>query len=138
MIGFKPSTNKRTFFDKQIVKDALYVQRVMINSMKRKDGASPEGTPPYAHLGYIKDFIEFWFDLQTRSVVIGPKKVTSRVADNILRALDLGGVSRVNAGTRKRPEIKDATIRARPYTKPAEAAGNKKLDDWWLNAMHKA
>ncbi len=80
--GFKT----QFYFDKQAVIDAVgkakagvmgrqgaITRKIMRNSIRKHKGHAPAGQPPYSHQGDLKK-IEFAFDTETASVVVGPAK----------------------------------------------------------------
>lgn len=76
---------KAGFFDRGAVLDAMdkatrrammrtggYTRKVARNSMRKKKGPAPPGSPPNVHVGHIKNLLYFAYDTQTKSLVVGP------------------------------------------------------------------
>lgn len=163
MIGYKLSQTKKAFFDsKEVVSKmdrttrkvlsrfgAFVRQRAMTNMLRHnpprgfgvkskvsnRDGSAPEGMPPYPHTGLLVKFIEFWYDSVAQSVIIGPVRLSGRVAGgNALAALEYGGRTTVL----DRKKYVQGTVKPHPYMQPAfEAEQEKSLSRLWENAMSK-
>lgn len=138
-IGFKINSAKGLFFDRKPVVDAVdratrqvlsrfgaFVRQRARTSMKRRKGASPAGSPPYAHLGLIKQFLFFVFEAARRSVIIGPAQLNKATGD-ALEKLEYGGTA-----TRRGQQV---TYRARPFMRPAFQAELQGLPDLWRNSV---
>ena len=120
------------------------VRKIMRSSIKyRAKGRAPVGSPPYAHTknGGIKNLILFQYDPKTQSVVIGPARDPQAV-DNIAPVpgtLEQGGRSKI----RLPPALRKArgkattiaTVRARPFARPALEQFEKSYPDLWREAI---
>lgn len=144
MIGLRLDEYKATFFDREKVRSAVNraerralsnfgarVRTRAISSVLRhpvrkgfgvksritnREGVSPAGTPPFAHLGYLPKFTFFAYDLAARSVIIGPARLNGVRADaTALRTLEESGEERIV----RRGIARQATYRARPWMAPA-------------------
>lgn len=73
------------------------------------------GEPPRSVTGYLKQFLYFAYDSNSKSVVIGPAKLNK--AGNVPSVLEYGGISG------------KSVIKARPYMAPAE----EKAEDYYMN-----
>lgn len=113
---------KKLFFDRPAVTRLIdrktqrilarqggYVRTVARNSMKRRRGSSPAGSPPNVHEGGLKRGTFFALEPRRRVVVIGPVAFRNSSAP---AALEHGGFSR-GRGRKKQ------YIRARPFMRPA-------------------
>ncbi len=85
----KSGFDTRMYFDKKAVMDVVgkarvavlarqgaLVRKIMRNSMRKRKGNAPPGSPPFAHQGNLK-LIEFAFDPQKNDVVVGPIKLAN-------------------------------------------------------------
>jgi len=131
MFGVKINQAKTMFFDRPKVMRALgdatrrslskfgaFVRtRARSSILKRKKVSAPN-SPPFSHLGFVKNFILFGYDETTRSVVIGPIRL-NRTSDTALSSLEKGGESIIRTGTRRHETTRKVYIRKRPFMKPA-------------------
>lgn len=116
-----------------------YVRQRAKTSMRKRPGASAPGTPPNAHVGLIRKAMVFRYDPREQSVAIGPVPDSGRLGGNdALGALEHGGISIVNAGTRRRPRKRKVNIRARPFMQPAFEAELSNLSSMWERARDRA
>ena len=84
--------------------------------VSNRQGVSPPGTPPFAHVGYLPKFTFFAYEPETHGVVIGPARLNGVRADaTALRTLEEGGTETI---TRKGMQ-RQAQYRARPWMLPA-------------------
>lgn len=87
---------KGGFLDRKAVIDAVskakikvlgrqgaLVRRIAKNSMKRRKGPAPAGSPPNAHEGKLKDFLFFAYDTASQTMVVGPAKLGKGTAPKI-------------------------------------------------------
>ncbi len=115
---------KRMFFDQAKVKrkvDAAsrkvlskfgaYVRKTSKQSIKKRKGTSKPGKPPFSHVGTLKRFIFFGYDVNKQSVVIGPVIFPGK-SGKALPALEYGGKSDTFLGT-------TIHVEARPFMGPA-------------------
>ena len=108
--------------------------------------SSMPGDPPFVQTGLLKRFIFYGFDVARRSVIIGPEKLSGLVAEHAAESLEYGGESTtwdkgwsaVDGRARSTKVYRRITIRARPYMRPAFAAGMKKLPEFWQQSVQKA
>jgi hypothetical protein len=124
-------------------------------SLRYADGPSSPGSPPHAHrtrqkkrgtsrktgkalkprmVSYLREFLYYKFDFTTRSVVVGPEKLSSTVDSGSMRALEEGGTSRVTSGGGG-GKTRTVTIRPRPYMKPALASNIPQFRRMWANSV---
>lgn len=84
-MAFDLEALKKSFFDREAITGAVdkgtrkalskfgaFVRKNSRQSIKRKKGVSPPGSPPYAHGAANIKRIFFGYDQAARSVVIGP------------------------------------------------------------------
>lgn len=126
----------KLFFDAEKVKRALdrgarrglaryggFVRTVSRRSIKNRRKSSAPGKPPSSHTGLLRRFIFFFYDLPSRSVVIGPTPINSPGEKGIPERLEKGGT--VNRGSRS------VYYPPRPYMGPAAEEANKRLKDFF-------
>jgi hypothetical protein len=139
MIGFQIDQAKGLFFDPRKIEDPAErasksalskfggrvrlrakqsMRRVTKKMHKAGQTTAPAGSPPYVHVGLLRQFLFYGLDPSTRSVVIGPAKLNGKIG-NAPEALEYGGTSLIRAGTRKKPETKHAKIHPHPFMQPA-------------------
>jgi len=99
-----------------LVQFAAFVRRSAKSSIRKRKRCSLPGQPPSSHKGLLRDFILFAWDEATRTIVIGPRKLSGMMSDTALHALEFGGPSMVYRG-RGRKEV--LLIAPRPYMYPA-------------------
>lgn len=81
--NFDQSIDKAT--KRGLSKWGAYVRRSARQSIRKRNGASLPGNPPYSHEGSLKRLLNFYFDRVTKSVVVGPEfKTASTNAPNVL------------------------------------------------------
>ena len=97
---------------------------------KAKGGASRPGRPPYSHTGALKKFIFFGYDFKSRSVVIGPTKLSVKNT-NAPETLEYGGKATIGKGQKR----KDIIVEARPYMGPAYEKEKPKLPGMWADSV---
>lgn len=122
-------------------KFGAFVRQTAKSSIRRSKRSSPPGTPPRSHTGLLKRRILFWFDLVRRSVVIGPE-LARPAGDQILHALEVGGVTRASPRRRKgrRGDTKRGPkrrIAARPFMGPALQENLPLLPLMWRNSVRR-
>lgn len=122
--------NKRVLF-----RAGAYARTVMRNSMRRRKGVSPPGTPPNAHVGTLKRLISFAVDTTEQSVVAGPEifsgKGTTRTNKTIPDLMDSGGAALIDTVSGKDRQVKKqpAVFVPRPFVDPALEKSADKLAD---------
>lgn len=147
MITMSFQTAKQGFFDQSKVKDAVdagmrrvlsrfgaFVRTRARTSIRKRKGTSPPGSPPYSHVGLLRQFILFAYDPQRKSVVIGPTLIRS--GSEAPSILEYGGTTtreRSLAGGRRK-KVR-AVYRPRPYMRPAFKAEQARLPDLWKNSV---
>ena len=146
-IGFRSvKAAKGGFFDRAAVAAAMdrvtrrvlsrfgaYVRASARNSLHRRNGTSAPGSPPFSHVGLLRQFIFFSWDQDRRSVVIGPAKLNGRASQDAPQALEFGG--RFQRRTRSGAHV--AHYPARPFMGPAFATTLPKLPRMWAEALSK-
>ena len=147
MIGFELNKAKGMFFDRPAVQGAVdratrhvlsrfgaFVRTRSRSSIRRAKGTSRPGRPPHAHTGLVKKIL-FGYDPERQSVVIGPMRLNQKTGD-ALPALEYGGRSRVEMGSRRRRRLeRNVTIRPRPFMGPALVEEQKKLPALWAGSV---
>jgi len=143
MIGFDM---KRMFFDSKTVRKktdkttrrvlsrfGAFVRRTARQSIRKRKKASQPGKPPSSHVGLLKKFIFFGFDVLRRSVVIGPARLTRKGRGEAPSALEYGGtVTMQGSGNKKK-----ARVRPRPYMGPALDKEKDQLPALWRDSIKK-
>ena len=139
-------TAKRSFFDRPAVVNALdkaekkglsrlgaFVRTRARSSLRKRKKPSAPGKPPSMHVDYIKKFLYFSYDAQTRSVVVGPTLLNKSTIPTVPELHEHGGTAeikeyqlsggrwtRVNFGDKPRPtRLRKAVYPPRPFMKPA-------------------
>lgn len=97
-------------------------KRMGSDALPRPWAPSEPGQPPRSRTGLLKKFIFFAFDPKTRSVVIGPARLT-KVRGDVPNVLEYGGTS------------DGSTIAPRPFMRPAEQELRTKYVRLWKDAM---
>lgn len=178
MIGFTLALSqaKRSFFDRNKVQNAMdkttgrvlsrfgaFVRTRAKTSMRKREGTSKPGQPPFAHTGLLRKWILFAYERAQQNVIIGPLLANKIFLDGdgkprtgtVPEVLEYGGTigiievfkhgrwqradlrsKRRLAGLKMRRRFVD--IAARPYMRPAHAAELKQLSKLWSNAMNRA
>jgi hypothetical protein len=93
--------------------------------MKKPFAHSKPGNPPFNQTGKLKDFIEFWYNADERSVTIGP---ASFGGFDVPGVLELGGHTREHDG-------RTPWVDARPYMGPALKANKEKFAEMWGDSI---
>ncbi len=123
-----------------------YAQKSLVYS----DKPSLPGQPPHAHksrtstrtskktgktrtrsVSFLREFLFFSFDQSTRSVVVGPVKLSSTIDSGALSALEFGGQATIQVHGKE----KKASIAARPYMGPALEAEKPNFAQLWANSV---
>jgi len=144
MIGFEV---KRMFFDSKTVRQktdkatrrvlsrfGAFVRQTAKRSIRKRKKPSQPGKPPSSHLGLLKKFIFFGFDVVRRSVVIGPMRLTQKGRGEAPSVLEYGGVVTMRAG-RREGKRKKAHIRPRPFMGPAMEKEQQQLPALWRDSV---
>ena len=79
-----------------------YVRADARQSIRKRKKASAPGKPPSSHTGLLKRFIFFAYDLNSRSVVIGPERLPGSGYGEAPSILEYGGGLRGVKNTRRR------------------------------------
>lgn len=144
MIGFDV---KRMFFDTKTVRSktdkatrrvlskfGAFVRQTAKRSIRKRKKTSQPGKPPSSHIGLLKKFIYFGFDVVRRSVVIGPVRLTQKGRGEAPSVLEYGGTvtmrPRRRAGKKRR-----AHIRPRPFMGPAMEKEKQQLPALWRDSV---
>lgn len=166
-MNFTVKTAKANFFDRDKIVKAIgkaranvgnrqgaLVRKIMRQSMKKKKGPAPAGSPPNVHEGGIKDKTYYAWDKSTQSVVVGPVKLGKGNAPEIQ---DKGGTVFVSGIYNHRGDfvplfvmtakgrigavasgkvVKIACkVEARPFSEPALKAAKKYMAEKWKGAV---
>lgn len=169
MLGLSLKAATSNFFDRAVVKNAMdkgsiralkrsgaYVRKVMRNSMKKRKGAAPAGTPPHVHAGDLKRLTLYAFDPAAKSVVIGPVKFSKGTAPEVLerggKVIDYGFFSSAGKWVplrliktigrqallrSGRVIAREFRVEARPYSRPALDASAPALPEFWRDSFKK-
>ena len=132
------------FFNAKVVKKAVdrttrrvfsrfgaFVRRTAKQSIRKRKKASKPGSPPSSHTGLLKKFIWFGYDPKTRSVIIGPARLTKNNRGEAPSLLEYGG----KATIKRKSKRTKTRIRARPFMGPAFAKEQKQLPALWANSI---
>lgn len=129
---FKVQPLKPVFFDRPRVRRAIgraaravlsrfgaFVRQRARTSIRRRKAVSAPGSPPSSHAGLLRAGIQFGYEPETMSVLIGPEPINRPTGAP--RLLELGGVGTVEERDRKtgRRRTRKAIYRPRPYMLPA-------------------
>ena len=138
---------KQTFFDSKTVraktdkatrrvlsKFGAFVRRTAKQSIRKRKRVSQPGKPPSSHIGLLKKFIYFGFDVVRRSVVIGPVRLTQKGRGDAPSALEYGGTVTLEP-RRRRDKKRRARIRPRPFMGPAMEKEKQQLPALWRDSV---
>jgi hypothetical protein len=103
---------------RQLMRFGAYVRRRARSSIRKRKRISRPGEPPSSHTGLLRKHIYFLYDPATQNVIIGPARLNQTIG-NAPEALEVGGVSRIRRGSRRKPRTDRVRIQARPYMRPA-------------------
>lgn len=96
---------------------------------KRPLASSRPGDPPRSVVGYLRQFIFFAWDAETKSMVVGPALYGGAGGD-APQTLEFGGQAVTYGG-------RTITIKPRPYMRPAYEAEEPGLRKLWAEAAAK-
>ncbi len=143
MFGFEI---KRMFFDSKKVRSktdratrrvlsrfGAFVRQTAKRSIRKRKKASQPGKPPSSHIGLLKKFIFFGYDMIRRSVVIGPVRLTQKGRGEAPEALEHGGIVTM----RPRGKRAKVHIRPRPFMGPAMEKEKQQLPALWRDSVKK-
>lgn len=126
-----------------------YVRQRARTSIRVRESASAPGSPPHGHksglrtktsksgeartrsVSLLREYILFSYDRETRTVIIGPAKLSGTTGPRALEALEYGGPSVSASYGRVRP----ISVRPRPYMRPAFAAELLRMPEDWRGAI---
>lgn len=137
---------KDLFFDRQVVLQAVdkakrevlskagaFIRTAARTSIRKRNGTSRPGRPPYSHTGLLRRFILFGYDRSSDSVVVGPVGFGRSRAPNVL---EFGGVTeRPRWWRRRREQRRWVRVRARPFMGPALEKERDKLPALWAGSV---
>jgi len=160
---------KAGFFDSERIKKAVpkaqrkvlsrfgaFVRTRSRTSIRKRKGTSVPGGPPYSKTGLLKRFIYFAYDLQARSVVIGPQRLSSVKDPDAPNRIEYGGsvraqsreiwvngqaerdskTGRFRPGSKKKIVITgQMTYQPRPFMTPALKAELPGLPGMWRDSI---
>jgi hypothetical protein len=94
-----------------LVKFGAWVRRRAQTSMRRRKWKiSPPGSPPYAHTGLLRNYIEFSYDHTRKAVVIGPTRLNT-AETRVPALLEFGGPAMRRFRVHRKQEVQ---VRAKP------------------------
>ena len=141
MIGLKEA--KAAFFDSKPVVSAVdkaarrvlskfgaFVRTGAQHSIRRRKAVSQPGQPPSSHVGTLRRLIFFGYDVEQKSVVIGPTPFGGSAEAPPL--LECGGRARRKD---RRGKSVTATYRPRPFMGPAFEQEKPKLPAMWQDSV---
>ena len=122
---------KRMFFDsphviasvdnaarKVFTRFGALVRKIARNSIRKRKSHAPPGSPPSSHTGLLKRFIWFGYEPDSRSVVIGPARLSGKNRGEAPSLLEYG-----------------KEFPARPYMGPALEKANPELPCLWKDSV---
>ncbi|HPD31726.1 MAG TPA: hypothetical protein PLV57_20520 [Phycisphaerae bacterium] len=137
---------KELFFDRPMVARAVnkakrgvlsragaFIRQAARTSIRKRQGTSSPGSPPYSHTGLLRRFILFGYDRGTDSVVVGPVRLNK--PGEAPRVLELGGTTVIEQRVRGRRVRARARIQRRPYMGPAMEKELPKFPALWRNSI---
>jgi len=137
---------KRMFFDSKTVRSktdratrrvlsrfGAFVRQTARRSIRKRKGRSKAGTPPSSHVGLLKRFIFFGYDVVRRSVVIGPLRLTKRGRGTAPQILETGGRAMLFSPKKKR--MIRSRFLPRPYMGPAFKKEQSNLPRQWRDSI---
>ena len=132
----------KLFFDKKAVRDKVdtgtrrvlskfgaFVRRTARSSIRKRKRISHPGEPPSSHIGLLKKFIFFGYDPGSRSVVIGPVRLSQNGRGEAPALLEHGGPAKVGKQRTK--------YKPRPFMGPAFQKEQPKLPAMWRDSIQK-
>jgi len=111
--------------------------------------SSQPGNPPFDQGGPLKKFIFYGWEKSTGtfsvggSMLIGPSKLSGRVSQTALQALEYGGPSQTfeyvypSGGQRRYKKYRQVNIEARPFMGPAFERSKQQLPELWQDCLHR-
>lgn len=149
MFSYKMEAFKGNFFDAEKVVKALdkatrkalskfgaFVRTRSRSSIRRRNGVSKPGQPPYAHQGDIKKIL-FAYDSSAQSVVIGPIRFNGKRGE-APKTLEHGGPVVIERKQKGRVTRKTVQVAARPFMAPAFQKELPRLPELWRNQMNRS
>ena len=137
---------KRMFFDSKTVRSktdratrrvlsrfGAFVRQSARRSIRKRKGRSKAGTPPSSHVGLLKRFIFFGYDVARRSVVIGPLRLTKKGRGKAPQILETGGRAMIFSPKKKR--MIRSRFQPRPYMGPAFRKEKPNLPRLWRDSI---
>jgi len=103
------------------------------NPPKRRWASSKPDEPPRVHIGDLKKYLFFSYDLSRESVIVGPVPRSGAEPD-IPRRLESGGRTVSSFG---RNRGKSINVAPRPYMQPALDKELPKLEPLWRDRIEK-
>jgi hypothetical protein len=130
------------------------VRKRALASIPYSDKPSQPGQPPHSHrtrklkrtskstgkvrvrlVSYLREFLQYKYDVATQTMVVGPEKKSNVVGKDVPRVLEYGGSAKtegkeifvIPAGTYR--------IAPRPFMHPAAAEEAKTLPSMWRDSV---
>lgn len=121
----------------------LFKEGKIAQKPKRPLVASKPGEPPRTRVGFIKKFLYFAFDSQTKSVVVGPALLNKTTMAQA--TLEEGGTAVIKSlrfvtrdgQVTTETTSKTITIEPRPYMQPAYGRNKEKVAELFRNSITK-
>lgn len=107
-------------------KFGAYVRVRARSSIRKRKGISAPGSPPSSHTGSLRNMILYAYDMDNKSVVIGPTLGASQ--SGAPEALEHGGRARMGPSG-------SVVIGPRPYMGPALEAELPQLPKMWKDSV---
>ena len=143
MFDLKLSDAKRAFFDRAGVIAATtaaerqvlsrfgaYVRQRARTSIRPRVGTSRPGSPPFSHVGLLRQFILFSFEPLRGGVLIGAMQLNAKAGD-APRLLEHGGT----AQRLRRGKLVRCEYRPRPFMQPAFDQELPRLPPLWRDSI---
>jgi hypothetical protein len=124
-----------------------YCRKMAINSIKKRRGVSAPDAPPHSHVGTLRRHIYYHYNPKTKSVVIGPARISTLrkkrpgVAPvawtNAPALLEWGGKTTRRQMNKRGTHFvtRPMRYRKRPFMVPAMEATKAKLPAVWRDSI---
>lgn len=141
-VSFREGAIDTRAFDRPI---ATAAEKVLVDFAERvvatarasiTDSSAPSrpGDPPHSHTGALREGIDYVYDPDTQSVIIGAGKLSGQAAD-VPAILEVGGQSRITYRRGRYFRTRSITIAPRPYITPAYNAELQQLPPHWQDTI---
>ncbi len=168
MFNLSVSGAKGNFFDrskvlaamdratrKALSKAGAFIRQRAKTSIRKRKKASAPGSPPSSHVGHLRKFLFFSYDDSSKSVVVGPARLSGTADPDAPNRLEYGGTvsgkgrvvfltnqvgrnaaGRFTSGGKTRVEVSGMLdYPARPFMGPALEAERPGLPALWKDSV---